>query len=257
MPEAPDSFIDSLHSVLVARFDFALLHGFECCGKRTMKVAQYFSRWDFILKRCNGRRVLHLGCIGETDVSTHEKLSAFAAGRVLHPHLMAVAREVVGVDLDGAAIELIRSNLGVQNILLADVEQLGKVVLDGTFDVVLCGNLLEHLSCPGLALEGLRHFMAPESELIVSVPNSFALLANLRFTFGRFRDGAQHVATFSKFNLMTLLGRHGFSLTELYTCYDQPPRSRKQRIQFALGTPILRLLAERGGTLLAVARKES
>jgi 2-polyprenyl-3-methyl-5-hydroxy-6-metoxy-1,4-benzoquinol methylase len=222
-----------------------------------MKVTQYCSRWGFILKRCNGRRVLHLGCIGETDVSTREKLSAFAAGRVLHPHLMAAAREVVGVDLDGAAVELIRSNLGVQNILLADVEKLETVVLDGTFDVVLCGNLLEHLSCPGRALEGVRRFMAPESELIVSVPNSFALLANLRFTLGRFRDGAQHVATFSKFNLMTLLGRHGFSLTELYTCYDRPPSSRKQQIQFALGTPILRLLAERGGTLLAVAKKES
>jgi hypothetical protein len=99
--------------------------------------------------------------------------------------------------------------------------------------------------------------MTPKSELIVSVPNAFAVLANVRFTLGSFRDGAQHVATFSKFNLMTLLSRHGFSLTELYTCYDQPPRSSKQKIQFALGAPILRMLAERGGTLLAVAMKQS
>jgi 2-polyprenyl-3-methyl-5-hydroxy-6-metoxy-1,4-benzoquinol methylase len=222
-----------------------------------MKVAQYCSRWDFILKRCTGRRVLHLGCIGETDVSTDQKLSAFAARRVLHPHLMAAAREVVGLDLDGDAIDLLRSKLGVQNLYLADVEKLEKVSLEGTFDVVLCGNLLEHLSCPGLALEGTRRFMTPKSELIVSVPNAFAVLANVRFTLGSFRDGAQHVATFSKFNLMTLLSRHGFSLTELYTCYDQPPRSSKQKIQFALGAPILRMLAERGGTLLAVAMKQS
>ena len=53
--------------------------------------------------------MLHLGCIGETDVSTDQKLSAFAARRVLHPHLMAAAREVVGLDLDGDAIDL---NLG-------------------------------------------------------------------------------------------------------------------------------------------------
>lgn len=220
-----------------------------------MRVSGYRSRWNFVLKRCAGRTVLHLGCIGETDASPHEKLRAFIQRRVLHPHLMVIGREVVGVELDAAAVELIRSALGVPSILIANVEHLDNLELDRTFDVVLCTNLLEHLSSPGQALEGIRRFMGPQSELIVSTPNSFALLANLKFTLGYFEEGAQHVASFSKFNLITLLERHGFSVAELHTCYDRPPASRRQRILFALGTTLFRLFPERGGTLLAVATK--
>jgi SAM-dependent methyltransferase len=219
-----------------------------------MKVSGYFSRWNFILERCRGRSVLHLGCIGQTDVSPKDKLQAFRAKRVLHPHLMASAREVIGVDIDGNAADLLTSELGPNGILVADAEHLERVELNRTFEIILCGNLLEHLSCPGLVLQGVRRFMEPESELIVSVPNPFGLLANLRFTLGRFRDGAQHVAAFSKFNLVTLLERHGLQVRELYTCFDQPPVSLRQRLLFGLGIPFFRYLPDRGGTLLCVAR---
>jgi 2-polyprenyl-3-methyl-5-hydroxy-6-metoxy-1,4-benzoquinol methylase len=220
-------------------------------------VLGYCSRWSFILNRCRGLRVLHLGCIGETDVSPEEKLNAYVAGRVLHPHLAAVCRELVGIDIDSASVELLRSRLGERNILIGDAEDLKSVDLDRTFDIILCGNLLEHLSSPGRALEGIRCFMGSRSELIVSVPNSFALLANLRFAMGRFQDGAQHVASFSKFNLQTLLARHGFELKELYTAFDRPPTSRAGRIKFALGIGLFRLLPERGGTLLCTAKRQS
>jgi SAM-dependent methyltransferase len=222
-----------------------------------MRVLGYSSRWAFVLNRCRGRTVLHLGCVGATDFPAEEKLQAFGAGRVLHPRLAAVSRELVGVDNDGPAVQLLRSRLGERTILIGDAEHLENLNLDRTFDIILCGDLLEHLSCPGRALEGARRFMATTSELIVSVPNSFALLANLRFTMGRFQDGAQHVATFSKFNLQTLLERHGFELKELYTAYDHPAFSRPERIKLALGVPFFRLLPERGGTLLAIAKMQS
>jgi len=219
-----------------------------------MKVSGYRSRWAFILKRCEGRSVLHLGCVGETDVSPEHKVQAFSAKRVLHPHLMAIAREVLGIDVDARAVELLRAQLGVSGIVVGDAQHLEELGPAKQFEVILCGDLLEHLSCPGLVLDGVRRFMGPASALIVSVPNSFGLLANLRFTFGRFREGAQHVVAFSKFNLVTLLQRHGFQVIELYSAYDRPPASLKQRLLFALGVPFFRLFPERGGTLMCVAR---
>ena len=188
-----------------------------------MKVSGYTSRWAFILKRCEGRSVLHLGCVGETDLSSEEKVQTFSAKRVLHPHLMAIAREVLGIELDDRGVELLRDKLGVSGIVVGDAEHLVGLVPERQFEVILCCDLLEHLSCLGLALDGLRRFMGPASEIIVSVPNSVGLLANLRFTLGRFRARAQHVGSFSKFNLVTLLQRHGFQVTELYTAYDRPP----------------------------------
>jgi hypothetical protein len=78
-----------------------------------MKISGYFSRWDFVLERCRGRSVLHLGCIDETDVSPEDKLQAFRPKRVLlHPHLVAAAREVIGVDIEANAVALLRSELG-------------------------------------------------------------------------------------------------------------------------------------------------
>jgi SAM-dependent methyltransferase len=218
------------------------------------KVSGYFSRWDFLCERCKNRTILHLGCVGETDVSAEAKAEAFAANRVLHAHLMEVAARVVGVDIDAAAVELIRSRQGVDNLIIGDVEHLEALNLDKIFDIILCGDLLEHLSCPGRALEGIRRLMSPTTQLIVSVPNAFALLGNVRFTLGRYREGAQHVATYSKFQLVTLLERHGFKTTELYTCFDRLPRSWPERMQFAVGVPFFKLLPERGGTLLAIAK---
>jgi hypothetical protein len=54
-----------------------------------------------------------------------------------------------------------------------------------------------------------------------------------------------------------LLMRHHFRVTELYTAYDRPPTSYKQRLKFALGIPVFKLFPERGGTLLMVTKRES
>ncbi len=216
----------------------------------------YCSRWRFILDRCKGRSVLHLGFVGETDCSLEKKLQAFDDGRVLHAHLTRAAAAVVGVDRDERAVQTIQSKFRGSKLMVADVEHLEQLPLHGTFDVILFGDLIEHLSCPGRALEGIRRFMTPDSELIISTPNAFGLPANIRFTLGRFRDGKEHVAAYSQFTLPALLERHQFKMTELYTCFNRPPQSWNKRFAFALGIPFFKAMPDRGGTLLAVARSE-
>jgi SAM-dependent methyltransferase len=165
---------------------------------------------------------LHLGFVGETDGSLEKKLQAFGDGQILHAHLTRAASEVVGLDRDERAVQAIRSKFGESALLVADVEHLEQLPLNATFDVILFGDLIEHLSCPGRALEGIRRFMASGGELIISTPNAFSLLANIRFTLGRFREGLEHVAAYSQFTLPVLLERHQFRLTELCTCFDRP-----------------------------------
>lgn len=220
-----------------------------------LKPRGYCSRWDFILARCLNRNVLHLGFIGETDASLDQKVDAIQEEQTLHSHLLKVASTVAGIDRNERAIAMIRSKVGWDNLYAADVEHLERLDLKGTFDVVLFGNLVEHLSCPGLALNGIQRFMNEKSEMIISTPNTFALLSNIRFTLGRFREGDEHVTGYSKFTLQALLTRHGFKMTELFTCYDKPPVLWKQRVEFAVGVPFFKAMPERGGTLLAVSRK--
>lgn len=92
--------------------------------------------------------------------------------------------------------------------MVGDAELLDRSPLRGTFDVIVFGNLIEHLSFPGRALEGVRRFMAPNSELVISTPKAFGLLANVRIGLGRFYGGNEHLAAYSRFTLPALLARH-------------------------------------------------
>lgn len=222
--------------------------------KSSVSVKRYLSRWEFILSRCRARRVLDLGFVGETDGSTADKLRAFQAGSVLHPHLSQVASRIVGVDLNGEAVRAIQERTGTTGLFIGDVERLENVALHGPFDVIVFGDLLEHVSSPGLALDSIRRLMSYETELIISTPNMFSLMANVLFSLNKWREGNEHVASYSKFTLPTLLERHGLKLTELYTCYDRPPGSLRRKVLFSIGKPAFRLFPERGGTLLAVAK---
>jgi SAM-dependent methyltransferase len=244
------------HTRLSSQGNYAAVSQIDAARKqKDWKASGYCSRWAFILDRCKGKSVLHLGFVGETDGPLRVKVDAFGDQRVLHPLLTRAASEVVGVDYDERAVEGIRTKFQADGLLVGDVEHLEQLPLHRTFDVILFGDLIEHLSCPGLALEGIRRFMSPHSELILSTPNAFALLANVRFTLGRFHEGNEHVAAYSKFTLPALLERHRLQMTELYTCFNRPPQSRMGRLKFSIGTPFFKAMPDRGGTLLAVARQ--
>jgi SAM-dependent methyltransferase len=223
---------------------------------KVWRASSYSSRWSFILDCCKGRSVLHLGFVGEADESLEKKLQAFGEGQVLHTHLTRAASEGVGLDRDKHAVQSIQSRFGERGLIVGDVEHLEQLPLDRTFDVILFADLIEHLSCPGLALDGIRRFMTPNSELIISTPNAFGLPANLRFTLGRFRDGKEHVAAYSQITLPALLERHQIKMTELHACFNRPPQSWNKRFAFALGIPVLKAMPDRGGTLLAVAASD-
>ena len=216
-------------------------------------LRQYVSRWDFILSRCTGKSVLHLGCIGITEGSTDEKVTAMVDDGVLHAQLRRRCRDLVGIDYDQATVEALRSR-GFTEIICGDVQQLQALPLSQAFDVILCGDLIEHLSKPGSMLEGLKLCMDKDAELLISTPNAFGLLHFARYAGNVFREGNDHVLSFSLFTLQNLLQRHDFCVQEAYTCYCAPPANRGDRFRYACGKPFFRLFPKFGGTLLCVAR---
>jgi 2-polyprenyl-3-methyl-5-hydroxy-6-metoxy-1,4-benzoquinol methylase len=79
-------------------------------------------------------------------------------------------------------------------VLEGNVEHLEDMVpeLRG-FDVVVAGDIIEHLSNPGLMLDGIRSRLATNGRVIISTPNAFGVASWLRVLTGRFKEGAQHV----------------------------------------------------------------
>lgn len=216
-----------------------------------LKINKFVHRDTFILEKVQGKKVLHLGCIGETDSDIEIKLKR--APFLLHSKVENVAGEIFGIDIDAEAIKIYISRLGKQNLFVGDVENLGNVDINRKFDIILFTDLMEHLSNPGLALEGIKRFMHDNSSIIISVPHSFGLPNYIRYLLGKFKEGNQHVATYNSANINNLLRRHGFKIIEIYTAYEKNYKGIKK---FLILIPLmfLRIFPKFGGSLVVVAK---
>src|SRR4051812_6283354 len=101
-------------------------------------------RVDLIKQICSRKRVLHLGC---TNYPYTE--DAIANEMLLHLDLEQIASDLTGLDADAEGIRILQQH-GCSNVVLADLEHLEKCELRGTFDVIVAGEILEHLNNPGL-----------------------------------------------------------------------------------------------------------
>jgi 2-polyprenyl-3-methyl-5-hydroxy-6-metoxy-1,4-benzoquinol methylase len=214
---------------------------------------RYIEREPAIVEIARGKRVLHLGCVGHSPgLSTRSRINL--ATRGLHARLTAVA-DVTGVDLSEDVIDVWREHGVFDNVLVGDVERLDTLHLEGPFDVIVAGDIIEHLSNPGAMLRGVRTLAGPRTTLVLTTPHSFGLPNFLRFTLGRFEEGDQHVATYNETNLRNLLARHGFHVDRVDTCH-QSAAARSGGLAFRLGRILLRRFPRFGGTLFLVAHPQ-
>lgn len=134
-----------------------------------------------------GLRVLDLGC--RTGALTQH----YARGN-----------SVVGVDVDRRALAAAADRLGIETIW-ADVEDELPVAAD-SFDVVVAGELLEHLADPAAAVANVRRALRPGGRFVGSVPNAFRLKSRLLFAAGRHPEpDPTHLQLFTPSALRTLL----------------------------------------------------
>ena len=172
----------------------------------------------FILEACKGKDVLHLGCVDFPFTA-----SQIQSGYWLHSQITAVANQCVGVDLDAETIEVLRREHGVTNIVAGDAERLEKLDI-GLFDVIVAGELIEHINNFGLFLSSAKSRMKPDGKLIISTPSAFALRRFVRIPFGKESVHPDHVCYFSHPTLENLVKRFGYKLVEAHS-YKAPDRN--------------------------------
>ena len=138
---------------------------------RLPKGAPLVARHEFILSYCTGKRVLHLGC---TDAGLTD--AWIRSGRLLHSEPSEVASDLYGVDIDESDLERMRA-LGLENLFRWDVYNLNSLSLPGAVDIVLAGEILEHLDNPGQFLTVTRQFIRDNGggELLLTVPNALSV----------------------------------------------------------------------------------
>jgi 2-polyprenyl-3-methyl-5-hydroxy-6-metoxy-1,4-benzoquinol methylase len=90
---------------------------------------------------------------------------------------------VTCIESDPALAALARDKC--DKMIVADLDD-GVPGLDGTFDVIVCGDILEHLKEPSALLAGLNRCLAPDGRVIVSAPNVAHLFVRMNLLCGRF-----------------------------------------------------------------------
>ena len=157
------------------------------------------------------KRVLDLGAADNRHVAGHQ-----AEGLWLHADLAEVAESCVGIDLDPEAVAALRAE--GWDLRVGDVEALD---LDERFDLVVAGELIEHLPNPGLLLASAARHLPPSGRLAITTPNTFALHARpgLLGPLARTRGiHPEHVAWYCADTLRQLLTLQGWTVEEIGYC---------------------------------------
>lgn len=128
-----------------------------------IKGSKPVDKVTFIMERCKGMTVLDLGCV------RHNADFAMSDPMWLHHKIKSVANKVVGVDWLPEEVQKLNSK-GYE-ILTADVTK--PLPIKEAFDVIVAGDLIEHLSNFEGFFENCQRLLKTDGILLISTPNPF------------------------------------------------------------------------------------
>ena len=153
-------------------------------------------RETFILDRVKDKTVLEFGASGP-----------------MHDAVVKVARQVYGVDL-----------VASQGVVACDLDDVTLALPSppGAPDLILCGEVIEHLANPGWFLQRLRAAYQGVP-ILVTVPNAYCDAGRQHLKRGMENVNRDHVAWYSPKTLSVLLARYGFPVIEFAWYNGTPP----------------------------------
>jgi len=122
-------------------------------------------RVEFIMKYAKGKSVLHLGCAEAPFTEEHVE-----KGTLLHQRLSKVAGSLSGVDISEEGIEIMR-RAGISDLYIADATKLLSEKIDQKFDVIVAGEILEHVTDVGFFLDSMKSVTHKDSFVVITTPH--------------------------------------------------------------------------------------
>lgn len=162
-------------------------------------------RWDVIKELVAGKTALDLGCV-DHEASKEE------GKHWLHRKIREASAKTVGVDY--VPEEVNRLKQSGYDVVQGNVENLD---LGKKFEVVVAGNLIEHLSNPGRFLETVKRHLKDDGIFILTTDNCYGLRSLKAITFfDGVRPNQEHALAFEEEVLRQLLKRHSFRVLDFY-----------------------------------------
>lgn len=171
---------------------------------------------DYLLQLFSEKKVIHLGCTDHLEI-IQNKLDK---GQYLHNLISFVSEKCVGIDINNQALDFIRSK-GVHNVIYGDITQPGITeILEGHFDYMLLGEMLEHIENPVSFLKSIiANYGEHISTFVITVPNAFGLpfLSNA-VSAGTEVLNPDHKYWFTPYTLMKVAHQAGLQIDDVQMC---------------------------------------
>jgi 2-polyprenyl-3-methyl-5-hydroxy-6-metoxy-1,4-benzoquinol methylase len=174
--------------------------------------AELVDRVEYLCQLARGKRVIH---VGFADVGFREMQER--ADRWLHAHLADAAKELVGIDVDEEGVGYARSH-GWEAYAAdcTDPVELRALGLEPA-ELVIAGEVIEHLPNPGDLLRALHELVAPGGTLVITTPNAAGWLNPMASLAGYEVNHPDHIVMFTWSPLTTLMARQGWEVVTTRT----------------------------------------
>lgn len=195
----------------------------------------------FLADFVRGKHVLDVGCVDHNAALE-------GTDTWLHKHIARSAKSTVGLDLLESEAAKLRQR--GYDIRCGDA---CVVSLDRTFDVVVAGEIIEHIDNPAAFVSNMAIHLNDQGRMLITTPHAFFFLHFLEsiFSAGERRWNREHVSWYCPFTLENLLRRSGL---EVEACYYFTRSRKLRRVLDLLHVPCYGFLAS---SILVVARKSS
>jgi 2-polyprenyl-3-methyl-5-hydroxy-6-metoxy-1,4-benzoquinol methylase len=156
-------------------------------------AAPVFDRADYLVKACRGKKILDIGASGPMSEKLQE-VAAWYRGCDITPQ-----------DRD--------------NFFQIDLDKANELPIETDIDLIIAGEVIEHLSNAGHFLDLLYPNGA---QVILTTPNAFSVGSRAYLARNIEAVNGDHVAWYSYQTLKTLVSRHGFRVL-LWGWYNGKP----------------------------------
>jgi SAM-dependent methyltransferase len=180
-----------------------------------------------LVEFARGKRVIHVGFVDE-----HRLEAKLGRGTWLHARLAEAAASLVGLDVEEEGVRWATEHGFEAYAVDAQSPEAVAALRIEPADVVIAGEVVEHLDAPGPFLRAMREIAGVEGLLVVTTPNAYRLLNFLAPLGGVELVHPDHTAWHSPQTLAALLARGGWKIEG--TAYYQNPAPDVEGVAGAL-----------------------
>jgi len=172
----------------------------------TQNLANPISRSELIARYCSNKSVLDLGCVNHNKENT-------SRSNWLHDKIKEVSTDVVGVDLLEEEVNFLNSK--GYNIITGDVTK--RIDLDRKFDIIVVGNLIEHISNFDALIENITRLLEDSGKVLISTANPFFIE---QYFYSAFKNSIlinpEHTCWMDPVAMDQLMQRFGFITEKVF-----------------------------------------